>query len=378
MKTVMLCTDNGLETVGGEQESTRIIAECLQHRFRMVVVQPGRAPDGRNRVEYRSVAPRDRLKKVFRNPFAALAFVLRLRRLIYEERPDLIHTQGQASLLAVVLLRRSGFLPGGAALVHTERGIFTKYGPVVRGLLRWALRDLNAMVCTTELNRRYWEPVVRQAASGLRMEVIGNSAGPAYEGLEPRGARRHAAGGRLVVGFSGRYADWKDWPLAVEIVRRVEQRVPGVVEWRMAVGCSEASELRAVDGMFRELEEELGRRFSGEVNRSPATMVGFYEELDVFVLTTKPGCESFGRVLVEAMSAGCAVLSTDSGGPREVIGDDRFIHHDASGFAAALVHFLSDPVGLLEVAARNQARVRAYYSLENCCRRYFALYTCSL
>ncbi|WP_018175302.1 MULTISPECIES: glycosyltransferase family 4 protein [unclassified Thioalkalivibrio] len=375
MKTVMLCTDNGLETVGGEQESTRIIAEYLQDQFRMVVVQPGRAPDRRNRVEYRSVAHRDRLKKVFRNPFSVLAFVLRLRRLVCEERPDLIHTQGQASLLAVVLLRRCRVLPGGSALVHTERGIFTKYGPVVRGLLRWALRDLDAMVCTTELNRRYWEPIVRQVDGALRIQVIGNPAGPAYEGLGPRGPRRDAAGGRLVVGFSGRYADWKDWPLAVEIVRRVEERVPGVVEWHMAVGCSETSELRAVEAMFRALEGGLGQRFVGEVNRPPASMVGFYEELDVFVLTTKPGCESFGRVLVEAMSSGCAVLSTDSGGPQEVIGDVRFIHNDAPGFATALVHFLLNPGELLAVAARNQARVRQHYSLEYCCRRHIELYT---
>jgi L-malate glycosyltransferase len=70
---------------------------------------------------------------------------------------------------------------------------------------------------------------------------------------------------------------------------------------------------------FKEIAAELGVsekcRFYGEIQ--PDKINDFYSALDVFVLASRD--ETFGVVVVEAMSCGLPVIATKCGGPSEII-----------------------------------------------------------
>ncbi|HMO11953.1 MAG TPA: glycosyltransferase family 4 protein, partial [Actinotalea sp.] len=76
------------------------------------------------------------------------------------------------------------------------------------------------------------------------------------------------------------------------------------------------------------------------------------------------GGESFGIVLVEAMSAGAGVLASDLGAFRRVLDDGRagalFSTGDPEALAATLVDVLGDPEGRAERTAHAAQWVRRY------------------
>lgn len=70
---------------------------------------------------------------------------------------------------------------------------------------------------------------------------------------------------------------------------------------------------------FKELAKELGVcskcKFYGEI--STDEILKFYSSLDVFILASRD--ETFGVVVIEAMSCGLPVIATRCGGPQEII-----------------------------------------------------------
>ena len=83
---------------------------------------------------------------------------------------------------------------------------------------------------------------------------------------------------------------------------------------------------------FREMAKELEVyekcKFYGEIN--PEEVPGFYSALDIFVLASRD--ETFGVVVVEAMSCGIPVIATKCGGPQEIITKETGILVDVDNY----------------------------------------------
>jgi glycosyltransferase involved in cell wall biosynthesis len=93
-------------------------------------------------------------------------------------------------------------------------------------------------------------------------------------------------------------------------------------------------------------------------------MPAFLKSLDILVLpsvTILPvHREQFGRVLVEAMAAGVAVIGSSSGAIPEVIGDAGLVvpERDPTALAAAMDLLLSDADLRQNLVERGRQRVR--------------------
>jgi glycosyltransferase involved in cell wall biosynthesis len=103
-------------------------------------------------------------------------------------------------------------------------------------------------------------------------------------------------------------------------------------------------------------------------------MLGFYDGLDVFALTSEN--ESFGRVLIEAMARGCAVLGTDSGGVPEVIGksENLFPVQNATLLSQKILTYASDRKLLEQDKFLFRKRAEKLYSIENHTKKLCAIY----
>ncbi len=119
----------------------------------------------------------------------------------------------------------------------------------------------------------------------------------------------------LLVGMVGRISHWKGQEILAAAASLVIQHVPNV--YFVAVGSYFADESYYLDKLTALISHlGLSGRFHIVDYRSNVTDV--YQALDVFVLPSiKP--EPFGRVTVEAMMQGRAVIATNHGGSSELI-----------------------------------------------------------
>lgn len=118
------------------------------------------------------------------------------------------------------------------------------------------------------------------------------------------------------------------------------------------------------DGPYMEPLREQARTLA-----SPAKFVGFiqqqdliglYEEASIFVFPSIQ--ENFPMVLLEAMDAGCAVVTTDAEGCEEVIGDSGIVIEKSNSLEIrrALTQLMGNETLRNQLSAQSKARVRGF------------------
>jgi len=269
---------------------------------------------------------------------AASAYLRRLRRALRAEAPDLVHTNGMKAhvLGAWAAPRRVPVVwhlhdyPGSRA--------------VMARLLRWSARR---PVCGVAVSRSVADDAAGVLGPGVPVVMVHNAVdterfapGPgdgawldAEAGLPP------AAPGTVRVGLVATYARWKGHEVFLEAAARLAGGPParffviGGPLYRSAGSQYSHDELRAAADRLG-----LGGRvgFVGH-QREPSAV---YRALDVVVhASTRP--EPFGRVIVEAMACGRAVVASRAGGAVELFADGVSALGTPPGDPAALADALT-------------------------------------
>ncbi len=161
---------------------------------------------------------------------------------------------------------------------------------------------------------------------------------------------------RPTVAFLGRMGESrKGMPVLVEALPRILREVPGT---RLLVaGPGDPDDVRA------QLTPDVAdaAEFLGMV--SDEDKAALLASADVYVAPNTGG-ESFGIILIEAMSAGAAVLASDLPAFSRVLDAGRagvmFRNRDAEDLAAKAIGLLRDPQHRLEVARAGQRRARVF------------------
>lgn len=360
-----------MSLVGGSQESVKVVINGIKHIYDVSLFTPGTDEYIDSNVCHYHYSKYDSMKTMLPHPIEFLEYYLHLLRVIRRERFVIVHTQEQVGFFAVSFMKRLRLIDRKTILIHTERGLREKYGWGINLLFDYSLKYTNVLVTTTHYNYRAWEEVIRKRYSkrSISCKLIENTAGMLYEKFDA-GERKDSE--KLRIGFAGRYCAWKGWDLAEEICNGLAENP--AMEIHIAMGCLTEGDTLSTQEMFRRLKGKLGDRFRGEMNLDMEQMDKFYYGIDVFVLTSKPHTESFGRVLVEAMSRKVAVLGTDCGGAVEVIGDSELICHGAESFIQKIDMFEKDRALLSKIQEEGYQRVRANYSLKNNIEKHKQIY----
>lgn len=147
-------------------------------------------------------------------------------------------------------------------------------------------------------------------------------------------------------------------------------------DWRLKLA-GEGGELAALQQLAAALHILERVHFVGRVDSS--AMPAFYRTLDVLVLpsrTTPRWKEQFGRVLIEAMACGVAVIGSDSGEIPHVIGAAGLIfpEGDSAALTAHLQRLHDDPDARADLGAAGRRRVLAHYTMAQIAAQTVAIY----
>ena len=256
-------------------------------------------------------------------------YVMKLRALLRELKPDLVHTN---SLKSALYGGAAGRLAGVPVLWHVRDRIADDYlpKPAVHAV-RMAARILPTAVVANSQTTLNTLP--------RRGTVLGNPVVP--DAVEMSEVRRRDADRPLTVGLVGRLSPWKGQDV---FLKAFAQAFPEGDERAHLVGSVMFGEDDWEAGL-RQLVCELGIEGRVEFRGFHDDIWSEYALLDIAVhASTTP--EPFGQVVLEAMAAGVPLIASDEGGPAEVVlnGADGILirPREVSGLADAMTKLAED------------------------------------
>ena len=116
--------------------------------------------------------------------------------------------------------------------------------------------------------------------------------------------------GKILVSI-GRLVPWKGFEMLIEIMPEISKKYPDAQLFIIGSG-PEESALKA-----KNYQLKAGVRFLGSLSHEQ--VLKYLKAADMFLLNT--GYEGFSHQILEAMAVGVPVISTHSGGNREILKD---------------------------------------------------------
>jgi glycosyltransferase involved in cell wall biosynthesis len=295
-----------------------------------------------------------------------LAVALRLRTLLKQLRPDILHTY---LLHSNVVGRIVGRLVGIPAIIGSERtiGQARRWG-------RLATRLTNPLTDAVEVNSETGARAIENdlgvpaekievVRSGIDLDAFGGSAGRA----ETRSALGIADGQHLVL-YVGRLRPVKGVEFGIRAFARASTQHPNM---HMAMA-GEGEQLGYLDNLATELEISEKVTFLGVRNDLP----DLFAAADSVLMPSLN--EGFPRTAIEAMAAGKPVIATGVGGTPEAIVDGEtgilVPPKDVEAMAEALVKLVGDPELQARLGAAGRVRAIQNYSVDNYVARLDGLY----
>lgn len=280
----------------------------------------------------------------------------RVRRWLSEGAFDVIHIHEPASPSLGLLTCWAAQGPI-VATFHTSnprsRAMIAAYP-----ILQPALEKISARIAVSEYARR----TLVEHLGGDAVVIPNGVDVDFFARAEPRpewqsSPEAGSAGGRGgTLGFIGRIDEpRKGLPVLMKALPKILAERP---EARLLVA-GRGDEDEAVESLPRELRDRV--EFLGMI--SDEDKARLLRSVDVYVAPNTGG-ESFGIILVEAMSAGAPVLASDLDAFAQVLDQgaagELFGNEDADALAAGAVQLLGDPVRREKLRAHGSSHVRRF------------------
>ncbi|GBC84981.1 GDP-mannose-dependent alpha-(1-6)-phosphatidylinositol monomannoside mannosyltransferase [bacterium HR11] len=294
---------------------------------------------------------------------------LRLRRLLKQEKPDILHTHLPRADLLGFLACRSGFSGSWVCSVH---GIYANHWRGRRALPLFGpvWRRADRIIAISKAVREWL--VQGFGLPPEKVQVV-------YYGIElerwvsPAQDLRSAWGleGRLLIGSVGRLEPVKGHDLLIRAMPAVVREFPQTT--LLIAGHDPWSYGRVLERLVIQLGMDRHVRFLGFQSDIPS----FLHSIDVFALASRS--EGFGQVIIEAMAAGKPVVASKIAPLTEIIrhGETGLLVKpgDPNEFAEGVAWILKNPDQARQMGKRGQEVVASDFSAEKMANKITALYS---
>jgi len=282
-------------------------------------------------------------------------------------QPELIdlNSEPYSVSCAEVLTLRNWFAPRAHVVLATNQNIFHRYPPPFSWLERRALNQAAAAYCCSETVRE----LIRAKGFDKSASVI--PFGVNLATYTPRDEANAQTADGPTIGFVGRMLPAKGLKILAEALAKLSPE-----RWNLIV-VGAGPERKAFEQKLAELNL-LGRtRFTGAVHYDE--MPQLFRQMDVLVVPTQTTArvrEQFGRVIVEGMASGVAVVGSTCGAIPEVIGDAGLIvpEGDVDALSLALRQLISDEAFRRSLARAGRERAEQSYSWDSVANGMYELF----
>src|SRR5580704_16862398 len=226
-------------------------------------------------------------------------------------------------------------------------------------ITRWLIARMDAIIATSDLSASYLKRTAIVIPHGVDTET--------YAPPSDRAAAFAESGlpGRYAIGCFGRVRAQKGSDVCVAAMCRLLPRYPDFTA--VMVGAITADQIGFANGLKQQIEAAgLQSRIviSGELEI--AEVQRWYQRLTIYAFTSRN--EGFGLTLIEAMSAGSALVASRAGAAELVVEDGSTgvltPPGDVDALVAAVEPLMRDPAAATAMGARARARVVDKFSLD--------------
>jgi glycosyltransferase involved in cell wall biosynthesis len=280
-------------------------------------------------------------------------------RLVRQNRYDINHTHFifPDGLAALAVKKRTG-LPyvitaHGSDVPNFNPNRFTRMHRMLAPVWRRVVAEANCIISPS----RHLSALIHRSAGDARIQQIPNGIDPGQYRPDRARTRRILVVSRLFerkgVQHLLRALDGLELDHEVEIV-------------------GTGPYLPTLKSMAAQLDAPV--QFRGWLDGASPELRELYETSSIFVFTSE--AENFPMVLLEAMAAGAAIITTRGGGCQEVVGDAALLvePRDQAGLRDALVRLMGDPELCRRLGAAARARMEQEFGWPAVAQQYLRVY----
>ena len=279
-----------------------------------------------------------------------LFYVFRLRKLVKNISPDIIHANVPKSHIALFLIKILGYR--GRCFYHF-REIFPKYSlPFFIYSILFTKKD-SSIIAISNAVKNYLPATLRN-----KVEVI-------YNGVEIKIKDYKENYNCVNFLYLGRVVPWKGCHLLIEIFYELCKRYSNKNIALSIVGDTIYWNTNYRD-MLRNLIEKYNLNNRCFLMQYSTDIFSVFSKHDVFCNASY--LEPFGRAIAEAQGAGLPVVAFDSGGVSEIVqnGETGFLipYGDINGFADAMYNFIKQPMLIKIMGQKGSERAKRFFNKE--------------
>jgi len=301
----------------------------------------------------------------------SIYFYTGVRNIMRAFRPDIVHIDEEPWSLAAWQFAELGARAGAKVFFYTKENISKSYPPPFRAIER---RVHHLSGCAVALTAEA-EQVLRARGFNKPVFTIPHAVDLAqFDVRDSSDLRRRLGLTGTVAGYIGRLTSEKGIPdliSALEIVRKNSDDI----DWSVLI----------VGNGTLEPEVRAAAERDPRIKLAPAIphneIQHCYNCIDILVvpsLTTPRWKEQFGRVIIEGLASGAAVIGSDSGEIPQVIAETGgglvFPEGDARALAEAILSLLRDENRRQQLANAGRTAVLEKYSAARVAKQFHEVY----
>ena len=292
-----------------------------------------------------------------KNIFTALYACAKLRKLIEQEKPDIVHGRS----------RMPDWIAYFATLKTSAQLVITAHGCHSKSAYSKIVDHSKLLITPSNTAARYFVDVYKTDPAKIRVIPRGLSLDEfTYRPAETKKTNR-------TVAFVGRLTPIKGVEYVIEAMNDILRAHPDA---RCLIVGEAHPKHKKYEAYLKASVVRLG--LQGKVifvgHKRTADIL---DDASVLVLPSLVP-ETFGRVLIEAQAKGVAVVSTDLGAPKEIVCDGETglltAAADAKGIAACVKRYFGDFAFFTAVTEKARRTVEAEYTLDKMCSRTIDVY----